>query len=79
MELVVAPSGLGKCVYGEAIDLSVLGELTIRRGSHVEPNPGGGWTADLAPVDGPILGPFSLRSEALQAEIAWLHHNWLLP
>lgn len=79
MELVVAPSGLGKCVYGEAIDLSAVGELTIRRGSHVEPNPDGGWSVDLAPVDGPILGPFRLRSEALQAEIAWLHRNWLLP
>ncbi|EMB17938.1 hypothetical protein RE6C_01332 [Rhodopirellula europaea 6C] len=38
----------------------------------------GQWTADLSPVGGPVLGPFALRSEAIEAEIEWLHCHWLL-
>ena len=37
-----------------------------------------GWLADLSPVNGPVLGPFDRRSEALAAELAWLEANWLL-
>ena len=51
--------------------------LTIQRGSHVEPNERGQWLADLAPVGGPVLGPFRLRSEALEAERDWLEQHWL--
>ena len=32
-------------------------------GSHVEPVTGGQWVADMKPVDGPLLGPFSMRSQ----------------
>ena len=42
-----------------------------------EPTPSGDWLADLAPVDGPQIGPFDKRSEALAAEVAWLQQNWL--
>ena len=38
----------------------------------------GRWSADLAPVCGPSLGPFALRSEALAAEREWLETHWLL-
>ena len=38
--------------------------------------PDGAWTADLSPVNGPVLGPYTRRSEALAAEIAWLE-RWL--
>ena len=31
------------------------------------------------PVGGPVLGPFGRRSEALEAERAWLEANWLTP
>lgn len=54
--------------------LGELGAVSIRRASHVEPD-GGGWTADLAPVGGPRLGPFRLRAEALAAERRWLHRH----
>ena len=70
--LLIAPDGRLRCLYDECIDLAALGQLTITRASHVEPVEGGGWTADLSPVDGPQLGPFSRRSAALLAEREWL-------
>ena len=72
MELVCMPDGRICAVYAEAIVLAELGRLSIRRASHVEPDADGYWFADLEPVHGPRLGPFSLRSEALSAEVAWL-------
>lgn len=64
--------GQGHAIYGEAIDLRELGAVAIRRASHVEPTDDGRWTADMAPMDGPVLGPYDHRSEALDAEVAWL-------
>jgi hypothetical protein len=78
MQLIISPCGTVRCVYAEAIDLSEIGRLTIFRGSHVEPDEAGRWFADLAPVGGPKLGPFSHRSDALNAEAAWLESHWLL-
>ncbi len=77
MELLIESNGHTRCVYAEDIDLSELGQVTIRRGSHVEPTTGGQWTADLSPVGGPLLGPCATRSEALTAEVTWLRTNWL--
>ena len=77
MQLVIQPDGVVRCVYGEAIDLAVIGSLSISRASHVEPGPDGRWWADLSPVDGPVLGPFVLRTAAIQAEQDWLAANWL--
>jgi hypothetical protein len=79
MDLLIEPSGTVRCVFGEEIDLGQLGQLSIRRGSHVEPTPDGQWTADLSPVQGPLLGPFPTRTAALNAEVTWLQENWLLP
>jgi hypothetical protein len=72
MRLRIDPHGQVACVYGEAIDLAALGPLAIRRASHVEPDDTGRWWADLGPAGGPRLGPYPRRSEALQAETAWL-------
>ncbi len=77
MQLVIEPTGRVRCIYAEAIDLPSLGKLTVRRGSFVEPDAHGQWTADLSPVSGPVLGPYILRSEALAAEVAWLEAHWL--
>lgn len=77
MDLVIDAQGGIACIYGETIPLHELGTLNIRRGSHVEPDVGGNWRADLAPVGGPILGPFGRRSQALDAERAWLEEHWL--
>ena len=72
MELVVDAGGDVRCVYGEELDLREIGKLRITRASHVEPDRGGFWCADMGPVDGPVLGPYGSRSEALGAERGWL-------
>lgn len=77
MQILVQPDGQLRCVYDESINLAAIGQLTIRRGSHVEPDDDGRWVAHLAPVDGPMLGPFQNRSEALAAEVQWLECHWL--
>ena len=79
MQLVIEPVGSVRCLYGEEIDLTALGPLAIRRGSHVEPTADGQWLCDLSPVAGPVLGPFGCRSAALAAEVTWLEANWLAP
>ncbi len=74
MQLVIRANGSVACLYSEALNLSALGQLTIARASHVEPDDDGQWCADI--IDGPTLGPFRLRSEALCAERDWIeaHH-----
>ncbi len=79
MELVIRPTGQAEAIYDEAIDLAVLGTVSIRRASHVEPDASGQWLADLSPVQGPVLGPFLTRSAALAAEHDWLSRHWLDP
>lgn len=54
----------------DARPLLSLGTATINRASHVEPTRDCQWLADLAPIGGPVLGPFDSRSEALVAEIS---------
>lgn len=72
MELIIKPNGLVQGVYSDDFDYRKLGEVNIRRASHVEPNEDGRWIADLSPVQGPKLGPFEKRSEALDAEKEYL-------
>ena len=43
----------------------------------LEPDDAGQWWADLSPVHGPRLGPFGVRSQALDAERLWLETHWL--
>ena len=78
-ELFIASDGVARGLYGELIDPDALGAARTVRASHVEPAPGGGWTADLSPVGGPVLGPYPLRSAALAAEADWLTRNLLTP
>ena len=76
-EIIIEQDGTVRAIYDEAIRFGSLGQPSIRRASHVEPNEDGQWTADLSPMDGPSLGPFAVRSDALQAEREWLEVNWL--
>jgi len=78
VQLVVTATGNVRAIYSEQIDLARLGKVSIRRGSHVEPTGDGRWAVDLSPCGGPVLGPFAVRSEAIQAEIAWLVEHWLV-
>ncbi|HEY7328492.1 MAG TPA: hypothetical protein VH592_12665 [Gemmataceae bacterium] len=78
MELLIRPGGEVRCVYGEAIDLEALGQPHITRASMVEPDEQGRWWADLSPVNGPLLGPFRQRTQALDAEEVWLSRYWLM-
>jgi len=59
-------------------DLTNLMEQGIahtKRASHVEPDDDNFWWADLSPVNGPKLGPFIHRKEALAAEVSWINNN----
>jgi len=75
MELVVSPTGEVTTLYTELLDLAAFGALNIARASQVEPDAEGRWFADI--IDGPTLGPFVRRSEALTAEVEWLIINRL--
>ena len=77
MQLVISPDGSVRCVFSEEIDLAVLGNPVITRASHVEPDQQGRWLVDLSLCQGPVLGPFALRSDALAAEHCWLETHWL--
>ena len=68
----ILPDGTVKFIYDDALQpLLDLGTATVTRVSHVEPVKGG-WTADMSPVSGPVLGPYKLRKDALSAEVQWL-------
>lgn len=84
-ERVRIVDGVVSFVYSDDLaGLLDVGEATVERVSHVEPYDGSGvesfaarhdgcwWTADMRPVDGPVLGPFRMRADALQAERDWL-------
>ena len=63
-------------IYDDEVSaiLDEIGNVAIRRASHVEPVEGG-WSADMGPVGGPVLATCKLRSEAIAAEVAWLKEN----
>ena len=73
VEIIVEADGRLSFVHDDDVaGLFAGSESRTRRASHVEPTDAGTWTADLAPVDGPTLGPFVTRREALAAEVNWL-------
>lgn len=70
MRLFIDRSGSIKYLYTEAIDADNFGTIEeITRASNVEPV-GQLWESQI--IDGPILGPYKLRSQALAAEINYL-------
>ena len=75
LALVIDQSGNCLAIYDDAWAFTQLGKVNISRASHVEPDAAGNWLADLSPVGGPVLGPFRQRSDALEAERAWLNRN----
>ena len=65
MNLIIEADGRVRGAYREVIDLAALGATKITRASQVEPDAEGHWCADLAPVGGPLLGPFYRRRAGL--------------
>lgn len=57
--------------------LLAQGTVLIERVSHVEPDKDGKWWADLSPVNGPCLGPYDKRADALDAEVKWINARYL--
>jgi hypothetical protein len=74
-ELVISPTGEVTTLYTKVLELAALGALNIARASQVEPDAEGRWYIYI--IDGPTLGPFARRSEALAAEVEWLVVNRL--
>ncbi|HET6423249.1 MAG TPA: hypothetical protein VFG20_06170 [Planctomycetaceae bacterium] len=75
MVMVIDPTGTVTTLYSELFDLAALGTQNIARASHVEPDAEGNWSARI--LNGPTLGPFARRSDALAAEVAWLTEHRL--
>jgi hypothetical protein len=80
----ISPAGQITMIHDDGMrELLKQGQASLRRASHVEPgDPALGqdplqWYADMAPVQGPVLGPFATRTEALASEVDWLNHNLL--
>ena len=71
MQIVIKPTGVFICIYSDALDYGEFGKPQIRRASHVEPDERGLWFANMSPINGPMLGPFNKRNEALDAELEY--------
>jgi len=83
MIINVDPEGTARWIHDDRLAGLMDQHTVIRRASHVEPgDPGQGrvplkWYVDLSPVNGPTLGPFGTRRQALDTEAAWLHAHHL--
>lgn len=79
--LHILPNGTIEFLYNDDLGpLMDLGTTTIQRASTVDPrqeNSKVNWYADLALSQGPILGPFATRDQAIAAETLWLNENFL--
>lgn len=77
---ILADGTVNYIFYDDIKPLVDIGPTVINRASHVDPEmsvEGVKWYADLHPVDGPKLGPFDTREEAIVAEVKWLDENYL--
>jgi hypothetical protein len=75
---IVIKDGVVRFIHNDDLAetlVPALGTAKTRRASHVEPAADGSWTADLTPVNGPVLGPFQRRDEALAAEVEYIQRN----
>lgn len=81
IELTIRKDGSIGAIHDDALaPLYDKGKTEIKRASHVEPINGvaSEWQADMSPIaPGVSLGPFRLRSDALDAEVEWLKQNFL--
>ena len=74
--IVINPDGSMEFIYADDLrDLIDEGNATIHRVSNVEPGIDGFWYAQM--INGPILGPFKYRQDALNAEIDYINEEML--
>lgn len=73
----INPDGIISMIHNDNMaPLLSEGDSVLRRASHVEPC-GIQWIADMSPLNGPVLGPFVLRGEALASEAEWIKVHYL--
>jgi len=68
MEIYIDRTGNASCIYDEAINLSAIGAVSIRRASHVEPGRTGRVAGGHGDSRRSQAGPVYRRSEALASE-----------
>lgn len=75
--LHVLPDGRLRYIHDDTIAEAcrALGDTVVKRASFVEPDDNGGWSVDLAPVNGPYVPGFESRYEALHFETCWLRER----
>lgn len=82
IRIIRGHDGTLRYVYDDDVHkhLSKLGEVSIKRATHVEPDENGLWYADLSPVGGEKVTGFKTHQEAIDFELKWLNeHNIPLP
>jgi hypothetical protein len=77
MKIHIDAAGKATLIYTDDLKKTGLQIESIKRASHVEPDDKGNWIADMGPSNGPILGPFPTREQALAEEVKWLEKNVL--
>jgi len=77
MILSIDTKGGIRGIYTDDFPWRELGKLRIQRASHLEPDHLGLWWADLSLSNGPKIGPFARRADAIAAEVRWLERNHL--
>lgn len=74
----IAKDGTLRFIYDETLSLLLTtGAATVQRASFLTEQENGEWMGNLAPVQGPTIGPFPTRALAIQAEREWIEKHWL--
>jgi len=77
MIISIDTQGNVRGIYTDNFPWLELGKALVQRASNVEPDHLGLWWADLSLSNGPKIGPFARRADAIAAEIAWLEKHRL--
>lgn len=74
----IAKDGTLRFIYDETLTpLLNTGAATVQRASFLTEQDDGQWIGNLAPVQGPTIGPFPTRALAIEAEREWIEQHWL--
>ena len=74
----IAKDGTLRFIYDETLSpLLTTGAANVQRASFLSEQENGEWMGNLAPVQGPTIGPFPTRALAIQAEREWIEKHWL--